>query len=270
MSAPLRLVLVQPDVVWEDRAANFARVRALLDAQPPPPGALVVLPEMFAVGFSMHVDAVCEGEERPTERFLAETARRYDACVLGGLVTRAPDGRGRNEAVAVTPDGRVAARYVKLHPFSYAGEDRHYAPGESVVTFAWQGFTVAPFVCYDLRFPEAYRAAAARGADLLVTIANWPTPRVHHWTTLLTARAVENQAYSAGVNRVGTDPHLAYPGRSLVVDPQGRVVADGGEARGIVAADLSAADLRDYRARFPALRDMRRDLLPQAGDPMNP
>lgn len=251
------VVLVQPEIAWEDREANFARIGALLAANPPPPGALVVLPEMFAVGFSMNVAAIYDDEGGPTETFLAGLARRYEAYVLGGLVTRAPDGRGRNEAVVVGPDGARCARYAKLHPFSYAGEDRHYAPGEQVVTFGWQGFTVAPFICYDLRFPEVYRIAAARGAQVLVTIANFPSARVHHWTSLLVARAIENQAYVVGVNRCGRDPNVTYPGRSLVVDPEGQTLVDAGESEGVVAASLSLPDLEAYRARFPALRDMR-------------
>jgi omega-amidase len=258
----MQVVLVQPDVAWEAPEANFERVRRLLGAQPPQPGALVVLPEMFAVGFSMHVAAIHEAEDGPAARFLAELARQYDACVVGGRVTRAPDGRGRNEALAVAPDGQVLARYAKLHPFRFAGETEHYAPGDRIVTFAWQGFTVAPFVCYDLRFPEVYRIATARGATLLVTIANWPVARVGHWTSLLAARAIENQAYAVGVNRAGADPHVDYPGRSRVIDPKGEVVADAGTGEGVGVATLSLEALTRYRARFPALQDLRPEFVP--------
>ncbi|ARA93153.1 hypothetical protein AWN76_008265 [Rhodothermaceae bacterium RA] len=258
----MRVVLVQPDVVWEDRAANLARVRTLLEADPPTPGSLVVLPEMFAVGFSMNVDAICEGPDRPTERFLADLARRYGVCVLGGLVTRTADGRGLNEALAVGPEGRVRARYAKLHPFRYAGETAHYAPGHTLALFDWQGARVAPFICYDLRFPEVYRAATARGATVLVTIANFPTVRVDHWRQLLIARAIENQAYVVGVNRCGADPNVDYPGRSLVVDPKGTVRVDLGAGEGVAAAVLGLEALAAYRAAFPALQDMRPDFVP--------
>lgn len=252
------IVLIQPDIVWEDAAATIGRVRGLLAQAPPPRGALVVLPEMYAVGFSMNVAAIHEGDDRPGEAFLAEVARQYGVTALGGVVTRGPDGRGRNEAVAIGPDGQEAVRYAKLHPFSYAGEDRHYTAGDAVATFAWEGFTVAPFVCYDLRFPEIYRAATAQGADLLVTIANWPRARIRHWTSLLVARAIENQAYAVGVNRCGDDPTpLSYPGRSLVVAPEGDVLADAGETEGLVAADVSPDHVRAYRERLPFLKDMR-------------
>lgn len=257
----MHLALVQPDTAWEDREANFRRVDALLARRPPPAGALVVLPEMFAVGFSMNVAAIHEGEARPTERFLADLARRYDACVVGGLVTRGADGRGRNEALAVGPDGAVLARYAKIHPFSYAGETDHYTSGEEVVTFTWQGMVVAPFICYDLRFPEIYRIAAARGAECLVTIANWPSPRVAHWTALLTARAIENQAFVVGVNRCGDDPTLTYPGRSTVVDPRGRTIADLEDAEDVLEAEIDRSELVRYRQEYPFLKDLRPDLV---------
>ena len=251
------VALVQPDVAWEDREANFARVRSLLAASPPPEGALVVLPELFAVGFSMNVEAIHDGPDRPTEGFLAELADRYGACVLGGQVTRGEDGRGLNQAVAMAPGRTEVGRYCKIHPFSYAGETNHYAPGERVGTFVWGEATVAPFICYDLRFPEVYRLAVVRGAAVLVTIANFPTARVDHWIHLLVARAIENQAYVVGVNRVGSDPNVDYPGRSLVVDPQGLILADAGPEETVLHARLDLDALRAYRRRFPALADMR-------------
>ena len=121
--------------------------------------------------------------------------------------------------------------------------------------FPWGGFTVAPFVCYDLRFPELFRAAARKGADLLVVIAAWPVKRIEHWLTLLRARAIENQAWVVGVNRCGREPHFIYNGRSVVVDPHGAIVADAGEIEKVLAASVDAEAVRAWRAEFPALRD---------------
>jgi len=126
-----------------------------------------------------------------------------------------------------------------------------------VVTFDWRGARVSPFICYDLRFPEVFRAATRRGAQVLVVIANWPATRVEHWVTLLRARAIENQAYVAGVNRCGNDPKLAYPGRSVIVGPWGEVMADAGDGEGVAWADLDFAALESYRREFPVLRDIR-------------
>jgi len=255
----MRLICCQTDIVWEDRAANLAKAAALLEAAAPPPGSLVLLPEMFASGFTMNLDAACEGPGGAAERLLADTARRRAATVLAGVATRWPDGRGRNEAVAFGPDGAELVRFTKLHPFTFAGEPERFAAGDGIRTFAWAGFTVAPFVCYDLRFPESFRAAIRRGADLLVVLANWPAERADHWVTLLRARAVENQAYVAGVNRCGASPHHAYSGRSLIVDPRGVILDDAGSREGTIAADLDRPALQAYRRDFPALRDARTD-----------
>jgi predicted amidohydrolase len=115
---------------------------------------------------------------------------------------------------------------------------------------------VAPFVCYDLRFPEVFRSAVRKGAQVMAVIANWPAKRVEHWVTLLKARAIENQAYVIGVNRVGTDPKLTYPGRSLIVDPHGNVLADGGDKEAVIRAEIDAGVVDAWRRDFPALRDM--------------
>ncbi|MBI2948788.1 MAG: carbon-nitrogen family hydrolase [Verrucomicrobia bacterium] len=258
----MRIVACQLDCAWEDKKANYAKVRSLLDAASIPAGALVVLPEMFSTGFSMNVAGIREAEPSETETFLANTARHCSAFVLGGLVTQAEDGRGRNEAVVFGPDGERLCRYGKIHPFSFGGETKHYAGGNEVVTFQWQDFVVAPFVCYDLRFPEIFRIATQRGAHLLAVIANWPTRRVNHWVALLQARAIENQAYVVGVNRVGNDPKLSYPGRSLIVDPQGEVLAEGSAEEQIVSGEVDVARVISWRNEFPALRDLRPEFVP--------
>ena len=250
----------QFDIAWEDKGANHARVEALLDANPLPRGSLLALPEMFATGFSMDVAQIDEGAGRASERFLAGLARERELHVLAGVVNRGGDARGRNEAVFFGPDGSERARYCKLHPFSYSGEAQHYAAGKGIVTFEWAGATVAPLICYDLRFPEAFRAAVRRGAQMFIVIANWPAPRETHWLTLLRARAIENQAFVVGVNRCGHDPHLAYSGHSLIVDPRGEILADAGSGEGLARAEIDLSVLEAYRRSFPALADMRPDL----------
>ncbi len=248
------LSAVQLDIAWEDKATNFRKVCDLLAGTPPQPGSLVVLPEMFACGFSMNLGVTRQTEKREDETFLRDLARETRSTVVGGLVN--PDGeRGRNESVAYSPDGELLARYTKIHPFSGGGEDVGHVAGTDIVTFSWAGFTVAPFVCYDLRFPEIFRAAARRGAELFVVIALWPVKRQHHWLTLLQARAIENQAYVVGVNRTGTDPNFSYSGRSVVVDPHGVIIADAGEQERVLIASLDVESVRAWRRDFPALRD---------------
>jgi len=254
MPAP-NVFAVQFDIAWEDKAANFRKVEALLESASPTAGSLVVLPEMFASGFSMNLAVTRQSAEREDETFLAGLARQHGVFVAGGVVSPGAGGMGRNEAVVFSPDGNLAARYAKIHPFSFGGEAQGHEAGTEIVTFDWGGFVVAPFVCYDLRFPEIFRAAARQGANLFVVMALWPVKRQQHWLTLLQARAIENQAYVVGVNRVGRDPEFLYSGRSVVVDPQGVIIADAAEREHVVPAVLEPEVVSAWRRDFPALRD---------------
>ena len=253
----MRVIGCQLDIVWENKAANHRRVRELLDGAAPERGSLVVLPEMFATGFSMNVRGVTDAASRETQDFLARAAADYGVYLLGGVVTSAGDERGLNQAVVYTPEGREQARYTKMRPFTLGGEPRHYAAGGETCFFSWGGFRVAPFICYDLRFPELFREAARGGAQLIVVIASWPSPRIHHWVRLLEARAIENQAYVVGVNRCGRDPEHVYTGDSLIVSPRGDILAHAGSEECVIEADLDLAALLEYRRDFPVLEDLR-------------
>ena len=262
----LNVALVQPDTLWHDAAANFAAVdRLAADVEA---GTLVVLPEMFASGFTMDVAAASAGD---VAAFCADLARRRGVHLIAGLVVRAADGRGLNQCVAYDPAGTEIGRYSKIHPFTFAGESDHYAAGESVVVVPIGGFRVGLSVCYDLRFPETYRALVAAGADVLVNVANWPASRVAHWDALLKARAIENQCYVLGVNRVGHDPNGAYPGprrrssrrpancspkrgrRETVLHANARPVGRRGVAR---ALPISRGHPPDRRTGGPAVRPL--------------
>ena len=259
------IVCCQLDTVWEDKAANFGSAKGLLDTVRIPEDALIVFPEMFATGFSMNVEAVAEKPDGPTHDFLAEVAGRYRAYALGGVVTRGAGGKGRNQAVCYDAGGWKVVRYTKLHPFTPAGEGEHYETGGEVATFCLAGAVVAPLICYDLRFPEVFRQAARRGAEVLAVLANWPSERAEHWAALLKARAIENQAVVIGANRCGADPNCAYPGRSMVVGPRGDVLAEAGDGPCVLQTSADLDDLRAYRREFPALADMRPDLQPPGG-----
>jgi omega-amidase len=250
---------LQFDIAWENKTANFTTVRRLLAEAALKKDSLVVLPEMFATGFSMNVAQVAEAYGGETEEFLATMAKELGIYVVAGAAMRGRDDRARNKALVFSPAGELIAFYAKIQPFTPGGEKEHYVAGEHPVTFKWDETTVSPFVCYDLRFPELFReAAAAHRPELFVVIASWPNKRIHHWVALLQARAIENQAYVIGVNRIGTDPFYTYSGRSIVVDPQGTILADAGGAEVVISAQLDLPNLRKYREGLPFLADMKR------------
>lgn len=214
----------------------------------------------------MNVATIAEDENGPTHTWVRRIAAETRCTVVAGVVRRSPSGRGHNVAYCVGPNGHPVADFAKVHPFRFAGEHDYYDGGGDVKTFAWEGLTVCPIVCYDLRFPELFRLGVDRGANLFVVIANWPTPRVDHWSLLLRARAIENQAFVVGVNRVGDDPFVRYPGRSAVIDFLGRTLVEMGPRSGVATAQLDQDGLSAYRAKFPALAD-RRILIHPPGDP---
>jgi omega-amidase len=260
----MRIYACQLDIAWEDKAANYGKVESLLATTPPAPDSLIVLPEMFSTGFSMNLEATREGIPSDTEAFLSALSIQHQSWVMAGLISPAAGGESHNDSVTFDPAGRLVARYAKVQPFNFGGEgDRHRA-GDAVHLFDCNGFRVCPFVCYDLRFPELFRIGASRGAELYVVIANWPAIRTEHWMALLKARAIENQAYVVGVNRCGTQPGLPQAGCSQVIDPHGKIIADAGELECVMEAEIERQTLLDWRAGFPALKDLRPEFLGNA------
>ncbi len=209
---------------------------------------------MFATGFSMDGRRIAQAEGGPTEMFLRERASTLGLHLLAGVAETA-EPLPANRALLVSPDGSVR-RYTKIHPFSFAGEEKVMASGTGVVTWDLEGLRVTPLVCYDLRFPEPFRLAADE-TDLFVVIANWPEKRRRHWSLLLRSRAVENLAYVAGVNRVGEGDGLRYLGDSALIGPWGETLVAASRQETILVADVSADAVAAIRSRFPVLADRR-------------
>jgi predicted amidohydrolase len=254
----VNVVGLQFDIAWENKPTNFEKVHGLLKQAAPTKNSLVVLPEMFATGFTMNTAAMAEPYGGETEQFLSRTAKEFGIYLVAGAALIARNGLSRNKALTFSPAGELLGFYAKMRPFTPGGEAEHYTAGERFTTFRWAECTVAPFICYDLRFPELFReAAAAHRPELFTVIASWPSKRIEHWVKLLQARAIENQAYVIGVNRIGTDPYYSYTGRSLIVDPHGAILADAGETEGVIRAELDIPMLLKYREGLPFLADMK-------------
>jgi predicted amidohydrolase len=252
----MRIAAVQHDIVWEDRDANFERLAPQV-AQAVGAGAeLVLLTETFSTGFSMTA-GIGEPEGGPSSRFLASQAAEHGVWV-GGTCPEIADGEQLpyNSFVLSAPDGTVH-RYRKLHPFTHAGEHQRFRAGAEPVTVEVGGLRITPFICYDLRFADVFWRAAPE-TDVYLVPANWPSPRRQHWQTLLQARAIENQAYVVGCNRVGTaGDGTEHVGDTRIVSPMGELLATAAGAETIVLADVEAGEVAITRDRFRFLPDRR-------------
>ena len=252
----MRIAALQSDIVWENPEANFERLRPWVAAAAGAGARLLVLPEMFACGFSMATERIAEPEGGPSTRFLVEQAAEHGLWLAGSVPERAPGAqRPRNTLVLAGPGGEIH-RYFKIHPFTYADEHQHYDAGTETVTVAVEGLRLSLFICYDLRFADEFWGIA-RETDVYLVVANWPETRRRHWQALLSARAIENQAYVVGVNRVGSGGKLRYTGDSQILDPMGNVLAAGSEGETLLLADVDAETVAETRRKLPFLPDRR-------------
>jgi omega-amidase len=248
-----RLSIAQQPLAWQDPAANrehFAAVLAPLAGHTD----LVVLPEMFTTGFTMEPESHAEAAAGETRDWLLAQARALDAAV-GGSVAVDEHGRYYNRFMLATPAGDYY-HYDKRHLFRMGGEHRHYSAGSHALLVEWRDLRICPLVCYDLRFPVWARRRPELDYDLAIYPANWPAARRYAWNTLLRARAIENQAFVAGVNRVGNDGHgIAHVGDSVVLDFTGQPLVELHDQASVVTVSLDTVALREWRDRFPAHLD---------------
>ncbi|MBR5834991.1 MAG: amidohydrolase [Bacteroidales bacterium] len=245
----MKISIIQQDIVWADVVENIRKAEAAIDSKP---GAdLYVLPEMFSTGFCTIPEGVAE-EEGETLRWMTAKAAQVDAAIAGSVAVK-EEGRYYNRFYFVKPDGTVTY-YDKKHLFTYGGEHERFTAGTERVVVEFRGVRILLEVCYDLRFPIWSRNKG--DYDMILYVASWPTVRVNAWKALLVARAIENQCYVAGVNRVGTDPSNEYCGGSMVIDPYGKIIAsceDGEELSAEAEVDMEM--LGAFRAKFPVLND---------------
>ena len=251
----MKIAAIQHDIAFEDAVATRAHVAPMIAEAAAANARVIVLTEMFATGFSMSPERIAEDEGGPSEQFLIDQACQNKAWLIASIAQRGGDGRYRNNAVVAGPDGSVH-RYSKIHPFSYAHEDEHYAAGTKHLTVDIDGLRATVFVCYDLRFADEFWESAL-GTDLYVVPANWPESRRDHWRALLRARAIENQAYVVGANRVGAAKDVPHRGDSAIIDPLGRTLAEASVGEAVLVAEVSAESVAAIRSDFPFLADRR-------------
>ncbi|MEH8017431.1 amidohydrolase [Rheinheimera muenzenbergensis] len=249
---PLKVALLQTELVWQDAPANRNQLAVQLQQVK---ADLIVLPEMFSSGFSMQSGAIAEPQGE-TLAWLKQQATLCGAALCGSVATRIDSGCV-NRCYFVTPDGSVSY-YDKKHLFRMAGEHQAYQAGVERVVVAYRDWRILLQVCYDLRFPVFSRNR--NDYDIALYVANWPAARRHAWSTLLQARAIENQAFVLGCNRVGRDGNgVDYSGDSMVVDYTGQAVAElAPKQAAVLCATLDYAQLAQYRQNFPAYLDADR------------
>ncbi|HEY4604936.1 MAG TPA: nitrilase-related carbon-nitrogen hydrolase [Blastococcus sp.] len=252
----MRIAAVQHDIVWEDRDANFERLAPQVAGAVGAGAELVLLTETFSTGFSM-TPGIGEPEDGPSARFLAGQAAEHGVWMAGTCPEiAAGEALPYNSFVLAGPDGTIH-RYRKLHPFTHAGEHERFRAGEKPVTVEIGGLRITPFICYDLRFADVFWKAAP-GTDVYLVPANWPSPRRQHWQTLLQARAIENQAYVVGCNRVGTaGDGTDHAGDSRIVSPMGELLATAAGIETLVLADVDPVEVAATRDRLRFLLDRR-------------
>jgi predicted amidohydrolase len=247
----LQVLLVQAQLGWKDPASNRDHLAGLLAAASAP-FDLAIFPETFTTGFLGDTDLPVEDMNGPTVQWMQAMANQHGAAMAGSVVI-VEQGKRYNRFIFVTPEGDVR-HYDKRHLFAFGGENKRYMDGKERLVWNWRNWRVNPQVCYDLRFPAWCRNR--NDYDLQIFVANWPEKRVEHWMALLRARAIENQAYVIGINRVGEDGNgLAYPGRSQVYDPLGNCLAD---LQGIEQTQLQGIELQqvdEIRQTFPFQAD---------------
>jgi omega-amidase len=248
-----RVSIVQQPLVWTDPAANRAHFASVIA---PLAGAtdLVVLPEMFTTGFTMKPEEHAEAADGPTRAWLVEQAKALNAAV-GGSVAVNDDGRYYNRFMLAMPEGPTYW-YDKRHLFRMGAEHRHYSPGVHALIIEWRGARLCPLVCYDLRFPVWSRRRPELDYDVVIYSANWPAARRFAWNSLLRARAIENQAYCIGVNRVGDDGlGVAHAGDSVVLDFMGQPALELHDKAQVATVPIDIEAVRGWRDKFPAHLD---------------
>ena len=252
----MRITLLQTDIKWMSATENIASAERLLaNAES---ASLYVLPEMWSTGFVTNAPGE---DQQEALQWMWTKARQLDAAICGSLAVKLDDGRSVNRLFFVEPSGEIAT-YDKRHLFRYGGEDRFYTAGHKRTVVEWRGVRFLLTTCYDLRFPVWMRYQ--EDYDAIICVANWPDSRQHVWHTLLRARAIENQCYVMGCNRVGDDPNCHYIGQSAVIDSRGETMTEDTSGReGTVTAEIDVAQLRHFREKFQVLPGRDRFVLEQ-------
>jgi predicted amidohydrolase len=244
----INVTLIQSNIIWEDKDSNLKNYQSKIDNIE---SDLIILPEMFTTGFTMNPKSLAETMSGETVQWMKENASKMNSAICGSIIIQ-EDSKYFNRFIWVNPDGSIH-HYDKKHLFSFAGEDKNYTPGNEKLIIEYKGWKICSLICYDLRFPVWSRNS--EDYDLLIYVANWPTKRKLAWKSLLIARAIENQCYVIGVNRVGYDENNYYSGESKLVNALGETLYANSHVEDIYTTTISKYELNKVRTQLPFLND---------------
>lgn len=251
----MKIGLIQYSPEWENVEANISTIESIVEKQVSDED-LLIFPEMTLTGFTMESEKYAEELDGTGTKYFISLAQRTKKNILAGLIEKSDD-KVFNTLVHFDPNGIVEARYRKIHPFSYAKEDKYYDAAKETVITKIDQVKIGLSVCYDLRFPELYRLYGKERTEIMINIANWPIKRIEHWKHLLKSRAIENQCFMVGVNRVGTDPFNEYNGCSAIYDPMGEEVLLCDDTEGLFNTEINLAKVNSVREKLPFLQDIK-------------
>jgi omega-amidase len=256
----MRLALISLNIEWENKQKNKLKVLDICKSFCKKNVDLVIFPEMSLTGFSMNTSNLAEDEDKSdTIGFFVNLAKEYSINIAFGIILKS-NNKATNNLIVINRQGIVSGNYAKIHPFSYSGEDNFFEKGNEAVICNIDGIKCGLSICYDLRFPELFQQLSS-GAELIINIANWPKKRVEHWLTLLRARAIENQVFFIGVNRIGIDGNdFEYEKSSVVFSPEGNVTKSIQYGDEVDIVDINIDEVKQYRLSFPMKKDRRVNL----------
>ena len=257
----VKVAMVQMDIEFGNPAKNFSRVGEALGQAKAEGAKVVVFPEMWNTGYDLgSLPLLADRDGRRTKTLVGQLAKQLALNVVAGSVATLKDGRFYNTTYAFDQTGQVVAEYDKAHRFGPMQEDQYVAAGDQSAIYEVAGLKSASLICYDLRFPEWWRTAGTKGVNIFFLPAEWPASRIEQWEALLKARAIENQAFVIGVNRVGDDPNNRFNGHSMAIAPSGEVLANAGETAGITLVEVDQTAVQEAKKLFDIQNDRRPEL----------
>jgi len=248
----MKIAICQLHISWMDKNESIKRAELFVQEASQKGAELILFPEMSFTGFSMEVDKTRDSNYETVE-CMKQVSEKYNIAIGFGWV-KTEQGMGENHYTVVDKH-MICTDYIKIHPFSYSDEDKHFRGGDKLSFFSLKGRKISPFICYDLRFPELFQGAS-KESDIIFVAANWPEARREHWRCLLRARAIENQSYVLGINCVGRIGDLNYSGDSCMIAPDGKVIGEVSYQEGLLIEEIPD-DVNTYRSKFPMKKDRK-------------